>query len=205
MRFHPWRRLAGGAALVAALSALPLAPVLAQDERKCEMYAYTVDEDPKGINVRANASNQAKIVHVIKKGDAMVTIAAEANGWFRITEYSRFDGGKDVKLRGWLHGSRLASGLMIMQAGKAEERLLEEPSERSKTLLLLKWDGGEKGELAAELPGGKREVIDYNKIKGAAEAKLLACSNGYVKVRVHKYEGWLKTGRLCGSPVTTCN
>jgi hypothetical protein len=29
--------------------------------------------------------------------------------------------------------------------------------------------------------------------------------NGYAKVRVHKYEGWLKTERLCGSPVTTCN
>jgi SH3-like domain-containing protein len=195
----------GGAAAIAAVCVVLPSAALAQAERKCELNAYTIDEDPKGINVRGGPSNQAKVVHVIKKGDTMVSIVAESNGWFRINEYSRFDGSKDVKLSGWLHGSRLGASLMIMQAGKAEERLLEEPSERSKTLLLLKWDGGEKNELSAELPGGRREVIDYNKIKGAADAKLLACANGYVKVRVHKYEGWLKTDRLCGSPVTTCN
>ena len=38
-----------------------------------------------------------------------------------------------------------------------------------------------------------------------AALSLLACTNGYAKVRVHKYEGWLKTNRLCGNPVTTCN
>ena len=195
-----------GAAVVAALALLPTA-ALAQAEHKCEMNAYINDEDPKGVNVRAGPSNQAKIVHVIKRGDTMVSIVAEANGWFRINQVSPIEG-KDRRLTGWLHGSRLAAGLMIMQAGKADERLLEEPSDRSKTLLLLRWDPGKdqsKQELSAELPSGKREVIDYNKIKGAANAKLLACANGYAKVRVHKYEGWLKTNRLCGSPVTTCN
>ena len=197
----------GRAVAAATLAVLLPAAAMAQAERKCEMNAYISDEDPKGVNVRGGPSNQAKVVHVIKRGDTMVSIAAEANGWFRINQVSPIEG-KDRKVTGWLHGSRLAAGLMIMQAGKAQERLLEEPSEQSKTLLLLRWDPGEdqsKQELSAELPGGKREIIDYNKIKGAAEAKLLACSNGYAKVRVHKYEGWLKTDRLCGSPVTTCN
>ena len=198
----------GGAVAAAALAVLVPAAALAQAERKCEMRAYISDMDPKGVNVRATPSNQGKVVLVIKPGDTMVSIAAEANGWFRITEVSPVGDGKDRKLRGWLHGSRLAAGLMIMQAGKAQERLLEEPSQQSKTPYLLHWDPGQYGakqELSIELPGGKREIIDYNKMKGAAEAKLLACSNGYAKVRVHKYEGWLKTGRLCGSPVTTCN
>ena len=197
----------GRAAIVAALTMLVPAAAMAQAERKCEMNAYISDEDPKGVNVRGAPSNQGKVVHVIKKGDTMVRIVAEQNGWFRIGEVLPVEG-KERKLTGWLHGSRLAAGLMIMQAGKAEERLLEEPSDRSKTLLVLQWDPGADGakqELAAGLPGGKREVIDYNKIKGAADAKLLACENGYAKVRVHKYEGWLKTDRLCGSPVTTCN
>jgi SH3-like domain-containing protein len=194
-----------GAAVAAALALLP-ATALAQ-EHKCEMNAYINDEDPKGVNVRAGPSNQAKIVHVIKRGDTMVSIVAEANGWFRINQVMPVEG-EDRKLAGWLHGSRLAAGLMIMQGGKADERLLEEPSDRSKTLLLLRWDTGEDGakqQLSAELPGNKSEIIDYNRIKGAADAKLLACENGYAKVRVHKYEGWLKTNRLCGSPVTTCN
>jgi SH3-like domain-containing protein len=195
-----------GAAMAAALALLPAA-AQAQAEHTCAMNAYINDEDPKGVNVRAGPSNQAKIVQVIKRGDTMVSIVAEANGWFRINQVMPIDG-EDRKLAGWLHGSRLAAGLMIMQAGKAEERLLEEPSDRSKTLLLLRWEPGEDGskqELSAELPWGKREVIDYKKIKGAADAKLLACMNGYAKVRVHRYEGWLKTDRLCGSPVTTCN
>ena len=195
------------AAVAAALAAMLPSAAVAQAENKCEMNAYISDEDPKGVNVRGAPSNQGKVVHVIKKGDTMVRIVAEQNGWFRISAVQPVEG-KDQKLTGWLHGSRLAAGLMIMQAGKAEERLLEEPSTQSKTLLVLQWDPGADGakqELAAGLPGGKREVIDYNKIKGAAEAKLLACANGYAKIRVHKYEGWLKTERLCGSPVTTCN
>src|SRR6185295_13819877 len=146
-----------GAAIAAALALLPAA-AMAQAEHKCDMNAYINDEDPKGVNVRAVPSNQAKIVHVIKRGDTMVSIVAEANGWFRINQVMPIEG-KDRKLTGWLHGSRLAAGLMIMQGGKAEERLLEEPSDRSKTLLVLQWDPGEDGakqELAAGLPGGKR-------------------------------------------------
>jgi SH3-like domain-containing protein len=196
-----------GAAVAAALAAMVPAAVSAQAERRCEMNAYIADEDPKGVDVRGGPSNQSRIVHVIKPGDTMVRIAAERNGWFRIREVSPIEG-KDRKLTGWLPGSRLAAGLMVMQGGKADERLLEEPSDRSKTLLLLRWDPGQdqsKQELSAELPWGKREVIDYKRIKGAADAKLLACENGYAKVRVHKYEGWLKTNRLCGSPVKTCN
>jgi SH3-like domain-containing protein len=126
-----------GAAMAAAFALLPAA-AQAQAEHKCAMNAYINDEDPKGVNVRAGPSNQAKIVRVIKRGDTMVRIVAEQNGWFRVDEILPVEG-TDVKLNGWLHGSRLAAGLMIMQAGKAEERLLEEPSDRSKTLLLLHW------------------------------------------------------------------
>jgi len=199
------------AAAVALLAAALATPAAAQAERKCELNAYTIDEDPKGINIRGTPSNQGRVVGVIrvkKDDDVQVDIVAESNGWFRIKAYEHFAVTRNVKIDGWLHGSRLGSGLMIMQAGKASERLLEEPSERSKTLLLLTWDPGEdaaKQELSAELPGGKREKIDYAKIKHAATAILLACTNGYVKIRVHRYEGWVPANRLCGNPVTTCN
>jgi len=205
-----WRRLAGACA-VAAFAAVPMSGASAQAENKCELNAYTIDEDPNGINIRSAPSNQGKVVGVIKAkkdDDVQVDIVAESNGWFRIKAYEHFAVTRNVKIDGWLHGSRLGSGLMIMQAGKASERLLEEPSARSKTLLLLTWDPGEdqqKQDLWAELPGDKREKIDFAKIKHAATAVLLACTGGYVKVRVHKYEGWVPAGRLCGNPVTTCN
>ena len=203
-----WIRQAMAAALLAAL---PAAGAWAQAEKKCELDAYTIDEDPKGINIRAGASNEAKVVHVIPvraDDDIGVSVTAESNGWFRIKSFEDYSDGKEVKVDGWIHGSRLGSSLMIMQGAKASERLREEPSNRAKTLLELKWDPGANAELqrlTAELPGGKSEIIDYAKIKNAATAVLLACQNGWVKIRVHKYEGWVPKGRLCGNPVTTCN
>ena len=197
---------------LAALAALSMAtPAWGQAERKCDISAYTIDEDPKGINIRATPSNQGKVVGLIRTGkdaDIGVSIAAESNGWFRLTSYETYATGKTTKVNGWVHGTRLGSGLMIMQGGKASERLREEPSDQSKTLLLLTWDPGENAtlqHLTAELPMGKSEVIDFAKIKNAATAVPLACQNGWVKIRVYKYEGWVPQGRLCGNPVTTCN
>jgi hypothetical protein len=188
------------------------APAWSQGERKCELYAHVVDRDPQGVNVRAAPSGQSKVVGVLKYKNAndeiAVDITAESHGWFRIKSFEHFDDTKSGALNGWMHGSRLGTGLKIMDGPKASERLLEEPSERSKTLLLFSWDPGVDGKgagLWAELPGNKREKIDYEKIKGAATPTLLGCANGYVKIRMNqKFEGWVPAARLCGSPVTTC-
>ncbi len=196
----------------ALLGVLSTTPAWAQAERKCELYAHVVDRDPKGVNVRAAPNAQAKIVGTLKfrarDGEIAVDIAAESNGWFRIKSFEHFSPDTSGKLGGWVHGSRLGTGLKIMDGPKASERLLEEPSERSKTLLLFTWDPGVDGKgagLWAELPGGKREKIDYEKVKAAATPILLGCENGYVKIRMNKkYEGWVPAARLCGSPVTTC-
>ncbi|HEY7608525.1 MAG TPA: hypothetical protein VIF14_04765 [Alphaproteobacteria bacterium] len=126
-----WIGAFGGAMLMAA----PLAAALAQAEKRCDLDAYTIDEDPKGISVRATPSNQGKIAGVIrvqKDDDVGVAIVAESNGWFRIKSYQTYSTNKETKLGGWIHGSRLGSSLMIMQGGKASERLREEPSDRSK-------------------------------------------------------------------------
>ncbi len=197
-------------AAAAALSVL-LPAVAAQAQNTCNMEAYTIDEDPKGINVRAAASAQAKVVGVIpvkKDQDIGVTIAAESQGWFRIARYYNFGTDKDVKLSGWVHGSRLGSSLQMMDTQNGSLQLREGPSERDKTPVLLKWEAGEEMKLkrlTAELPGGRSEIIDWEKIKGAATAVLLGCRNDWVKIRVHKFEGWVQRNALCGSPVTTCN
>ncbi len=198
--------------LGAVLCVLAATPAAAQAEGKCELYAHVVDRDPKGVNVRAAPSNTGKIAGVLKFQNAddeiAVDIDSESNGWFRIKSYEHFSATKSGKLGGWVHGSRLGTGLKIMDGPKASERLFEEPSERSKTLLLFTWDPGVDGKgagLWADLPGGKREKIDYEKVKGAATPTLLGCANGYVKIRMNKkFEGWVPAARLCGSPVTTC-
>ena len=101
---------------LAAIVGVGCAAAAQAQERKCEINAYTIDDDPQGINIRGGPSAQAKIVAVItkrkKEDEVQVSIAAERDGWFRITEYSHFEVTKDVKVNGWLHGSRLAAGLM---------------------------------------------------------------------------------------------
>jgi len=207
------RNLAGRLGIsVAIVAAGAGAGAFAQD-RKCEIAAHVIDRDPKGVNIRNAPSDKGKIVGVMKfqnaEDEIQVDIVAESNGWFRIKEYDHLGVTKTVKLAGWVHGSRLGTGLKLMDVGKGKERVFEEPSPRSKTLLEFAWDPGadenKKAELWAELPGGKREKIDFENKKGAATPTLLACANGYVKIRMNqKYEGWLPAERLCGSPVTTC-
>ncbi len=205
------KRFATRLALSAALLATMAGAAGAQG-RKCDIIAHVNDRDPKGVNIRNAPSDQGKIVGVIKfqnaEDEVQVDIVSESNGWFRIKAYDHLGITKTVRIAGWVHGSRLGTGLKLMDTAQGVERVYEEPSPRSKTLLQFSWDPGgdtKKSELWAELPGGKREKIDFENIKGAATPILLACSNGYVKVRMHrKYEGWIPADRLCGSPVTTC-
>ncbi|MCW5771705.1 MAG: SH3 domain-containing protein [Rhodospirillaceae bacterium] len=195
--------VAVGLALAAPMAARAEAP------QPCGFDAYVIDLDPKGTNIRSGPSGQSRVVASVKgKNDIQVSVVATQNGWFRIKQFSDFSTGKDTKIDGWMHGSVLGSGLMIMQGAKARERLREEPSDQSKTLLELEWDPGEDGKLqrlSALLPGGKTEVIDNGKIKDAATAIPLACNKDWIKIKVHKYAGWVPVGRLCGNPVTTCN
>ena len=143
-------------------------PAWAQAEQKCELYVHVVDRDPKGVNVRATPSNTGKIVGVLKFENAddeiAVDIAAESSGWFRLKSAENLGASKSGAVSGWVHGSRLGTGLKIMDGPKASERLLEEPSERSKTLLLFSWDPGVDGKgagLWADLPGGKAPELAH--------------------------------------------
>ena len=199
--------------LMFVLAAATVPAALAQGQ-KCELTAHVIDRDPKGVNIRSAPSDQGKIVRVMKfqnaEDEIQVDIVSESNGWFRIKEYDHLGVTRTVKVSGWVHGSRLGTGLKLMDTAKGKERVFEEPSTRSKTLLEFSWDPGadenKKAELWAELPGGKREKIDFEKKKGAATPTLLGCANGYVKIRMNqKYEGWVPADRLCGSPVTTCS
>ena len=205
-------RSSGTIALTLALAGATAPAVLAQGQ-KCEIGAHVIDRDPKGVNIRNAPSEKGKVVGVMKFQNAEdeigVDITSESNGWFRIKEYEHFGVTRTRKIAGWVHGSRLGTGLKLMDVGKGKERVFEEPSAQSKTLLEFSWDPGadenKKAELWAELPGGKRERIDFENKKGAATPTLLGCVNGYVKIRMSgKYEGWVPADRLCGSPVTTC-
>ena len=204
------RRIRNGMAALLACAALAPGAAAAQDapKNRCQVNAYSIDPDPKGVNVRGGPSATAKIVGVIKaKDEAQVTIVGETAGWFRITQYWDSAADKDVKLAGWVHGSRLGTGLMIMQGSgpKLSEPLRESPSDAAKTLAIAHWEPvGKTWRLAIELPGGKRENIDISK-PNAVSAVLLGCQGTWLHVRIARHRGWVPIARTCGNPVTTCN
>jgi SH3-like domain-containing protein len=176
----------------------------------CEFDAYVIDPDPKGVNLRAAPSARAAVVATLPKSkeDTQVTLAAGQDGWFRAVRAFDFDTNKERAARGWIHGSRLGLSLRLMDSGPARETLRAEPAESAPPTVVLHWtkpEGRDEFDLSAEVPGRPgRERIAYVGT-GAATAVPLACRGAWLKVKVHRYEGWVPRARLCGNPVTTCS
>lgn len=96
-------------------------------EKTCNMGAFVIETDPKGLNVRAEPNASAKILGTIppmrKEKDGTyqvmpeVSVTGAQNGWFKIKEardneslMKELVGTKPRKMfngEGWVHGSKL--------------------------------------------------------------------------------------------------
>lgn len=90
------------------------------DETKCNIEAWVMENDPKGLNVRAAPSKDAAIIGKIPTSggkyelSAELTIIGSHKGWLRITgarDYAASTFGlpprKIYSGEGWVHGSRV--------------------------------------------------------------------------------------------------
>ena len=143
--------------------------------RSCAITAYVIDQDPKGLNIRAAPSATARILKTVSnEGAGHANVRGFKDGWFRVSEIGEFEIDSTLfRGDGWVHGS-----LLHVDVAAADPNLYEGPTRRSK---LIKRLGGDQ-------PG----------------VTLVACLGNWAQVRVDGVLGWLSPAGQCSNPLTTC-
>lgn len=174
--------------LIIASSATCTVTTAAADITACTISAWSTDTDRNGLNIRAGAGSETKVIGQIPI-DGEVSITGSKNGWFRIdrAELVDYDSGESTEVfsgDGWVSGRLLGLGLNDFNLHSA-------PAEGSVVI----------ARLFADIPGGGAAGSDSFIV-----TRLLTCQGNWVEVEGTFLDtplrGW--STRTCSNQVTTC-
>lgn len=168
---------AAPAASVHGTSAVPSTPNAAP-AAACDVEAYVVDPDPKGLNVRDTPGVDGKVVAVIPAdGDGTVVhiVASSPNGWAQINRAETISGTVVFDKKGWVSGNML--GTSTRGYGTRGVKLRGE---------------GKTGQVVGTIPP-------------ESEVKVAGCAGDKIKVKYRNLTGFLDLDAQCPNPVTLCN
>lgn len=175
-------------------------PELPPGATACDIWAWSADEDPKGLNVRAEPSAKAPIVGVIpgpvkvrggeagEKERSQFRIAGYKDGWFLVSDLPENAMRSDSKKYVIKGGSGWVSARLVGLAIYAGA-LTAEPRDDAPITVWLS-------------PEKNRERSDGNSIR-YKRLKLLSCQGDWIEAETEHGKGWAK--ELCGNPLAVCN
>lgn len=168
----------------------------------CSITLWMNDPDPKGLNVRAEASSKAKVVGVLPKGTEFTAIGAK-EGWIQYEKpiaYApelglEWEPLKDGPQTGWVFGGLVATSLRDGWPDGDEAgyfALYPKPDESATPT--VRWEHSDP-----KNPGNESGTIET----------VLDCKGGWLKVEITDrdkklHTGWLHQDNQCPSQVTTC-
>ena len=144
----------------------------------CDVGAYVVDRDPKGLNVRDAPGVGGSVLAVIPPdvdGTIVHLTASAPNGWVQINRAEKVDGTVVFEKKGWVSGNTL--GTSTRGYGTRGVKLRGE---------------GKAGRVVGTVPP-------------EAEVRVAGCAGDRVKVKYRNLVGWLDPDAQCPNPVTLCN
>ena len=144
----------------------------------CNVEAYVVDPDPKGLNVRGTPGAGGRVVAVIpldEDGTVVHLVASGPGGWVQVDRAETIGGAVVFDGKGWVSGNML--GTSTRGYGTKGVRLRGE---------------GKPGRVVGTVPP-------------EAEVRVAGCAGDRVKVRYRNLAGWLDPDDQCPNPVTLCN
>lgn len=156
---------------------------LPKGNRACDVYAYSIDPDKSGTNIRRAASARSPVLQKIKSKHAgfesfTVHITGYSSGWFQINE--AIESGTETpeflfKGAGWVHASLLGS------------------------------DGAGSGTPLFASPSAKSKQIGVIQIEDGATLK--SCAGEWVEIKnnAKNLSGWAAPGTLCTNAISNCN
>ncbi|MEZ5347337.1 MAG: SH3 domain-containing protein [Pyrinomonadaceae bacterium] len=156
----------------------------AEADKMCNVSAYVIDKDPKGLNVRAKPDGRSKVIGKIPfntDGTVVDIIAAEGK-WLKIENAKNVDDETVFSKTGWVYAPLLAISTM-------------------------KQDGDGDTVNAYEMPSKGNAVIA--KLPAFEEFKLETCFESWVKIVIPQGKssifGWLPLENQCELAWTNCS
>jgi SH3-like domain-containing protein len=149
----------------------------------CDVNAYVLDQDPKGLNVRSGPSSSFKVVGLLPHEGVEgvgVHITASSGEWVRIDRADEQGGDTDRTLfngAGWVYGPLLGTdGVGWIQGGTP---IYKEPSKKSRVVARM--------------------------LAGAEGATVRGCRGKWMLIEHKNVRGWAEGSTLCDNSLTTCS
>ena len=142
----------------------------------CNISAYVLDRDARGLNVRAGPSTSAGVLRVVSnEGSAVARISGQSGAWFRVSAITDAEDDRILfRGEGWVHAS-----LLGLDVANDDPRLYARPSRQSRPIMRL--------------------------VPEAGQVRLIGCIGDWAQVRAGRRVGWLSRTGQCSSPLTTCS
>ncbi|HEY9854080.1 MAG TPA: SH3 domain-containing protein [Leptolyngbyaceae cyanobacterium] len=149
---------------------------LSSSLRNCQISAYVINKDPKGLNVRSAPNPNASVVKKLPANNVaiVVDVVASQNYWVQISN-AVGDNGNIFKGKGWLYTPLL--GTSTRGYGTKGVSLHSSPNNNSSVLGTIPPETG---------------------------VKLISCSGEWAYVSHNQLQGWLAKTEQCPNPLTTC-
>ncbi len=149
----------------------------------CDVEAYVIDHDPKGLNVRSGPGGTFKVVGVLPNEGVEgggVHVNGSSGEWVRIDRATEQGGDEDRTLfsgEGWVYGPLLGTdGVGWIDGGTP---MYTEPSKKSRVVARMS--------------------------AGAEGAVVKGCKGKWMYVEHKKVKGWAQGDTLCSNSLTTCS
>lgn len=146
-------------------------------QQTCEISAYVIDKDSKGLNVRSGPGSSYKIMGNLPTNTAgvIVELTAFLGDWVQLTkaqspEKVEFQG------TGWVYAQLLGTSTRGYGSGGVSVYASANP--QSDTV---------------------------GRIPAATSVKLLGCARSWAFVEYEKIKGWIAPDDQCSNPLTTCS
>lgn len=146
--------------------------------RNCQIYAYVIDKDPQGLNVRSAPNSSARVLKKLPTNTpaVFVDITASQGQWVEINQAESDSGTRLFQGKGWVYASLL--GTTTRGYGTRGVTVYQSNNNRSRVV---------------------------GRIPPDTNVKLLSCSGEWAYVSYQRVQGWIARIDQCGNPLTTCS
>lgn len=153
-------------------------------ETACDTAGYSIDKDPKGLNVRSQPGIRGRVIARLKAYDdggyiilPEFRIIGSQGEWLKITEvHQGLDGRLLMKGSGWVHSSLVATSVKGYTKGFVQLRT----------------------QASANAP-------EVTRVPRELEVRVRACQGKWLRASYKGKTGWLAPQDQCATAQTTCN
>lgn len=147
-----------------------------EGQQTCNINAFVIDQDPKGLNVRSGPGESHDIIGNLPttKDGVVVDITASQGNWLQLSKAESIDK-TEFQGKGWVYSQLLGTSTRGY---------------------------GSNGVSVYQNANNQSSVV--GRIPPATAVKLLGCSQSWAWVEYEGIKGWIEREAQCANPLSTC-